>query len=42
MKVFGNYSKYYNLLYEDKDYLLEATYIIDLIKKKFCLKQKLF
>jgi len=31
--VFGNYSKYYNLLYRDKDYDGEASYIHDLIHK---------
>jgi SAM-dependent methyltransferase len=33
MNVFRNYSKYYDLLYQDKDYNLEAKYIIDLLKK---------
>jgi len=33
MNVFGNYSKYYNLLYKDKDYEGEAEYISSLIKK---------
>jgi len=33
MNVFRNYSKYYNLLYKDKDYSLETSYIIDLLKK---------
>ena len=33
MNVFKNYSKYYDLLYKDKDYNLEALYIIDLLKK---------
>lgn len=33
MKVFNDYSKYYNLLYQDKPYEEEANYIDDLIKK---------
>lgn len=32
-KVFENYSKYYNLLYQDKNYPEETTYILNLIKK---------
>lgn len=31
--VFDNYSKYYDLLYEDKDYSKEADYIYSLIEK---------
>ncbi|MBF0405907.1 MAG: class I SAM-dependent methyltransferase [Candidatus Riflebacteria bacterium] len=31
--VFKNYSKYYDLLYKDKDYSLEAEYIRSLLKK---------
>lgn len=33
MSVFGAYSKYYNLLYKDKDYAGEAQYIDGLIQK---------
>ena len=33
MKAFGNYSRYYNLLYKDKDYIGEAGFIHDLIQK---------
>ena len=34
MSVFGdNYSRYYNLLYSDKDYLGESRYIDGLIQK---------
>jgi len=33
MSIFGAYSKYYNLLYKDKDYAGEARYIHDLIQK---------
>ena len=33
MKVFEEYSKYYDLLYQDKDYEGEVEYIIDLIEK---------
>jgi SAM-dependent methyltransferase len=33
MSVFGAYSKYYNLLYKDKDYAGEAQYVHDLIQK---------
>lgn len=32
MNVFDNYAKYYDLLYHDKDYKIEAQYISDLIK----------
>lgn len=32
MKIFGNYARYYNLLYRDKDYTGEAAYIHRLIK----------
>lgn len=31
--VFGNYARYYNLLYKDKDYAAEARYIHELIQK---------
>lgn len=33
MSVFGNYSRYYNLLYKDKDYASEAEYVKNLIDK---------
>lgn len=33
MNVFGNYSRYYNLLYKDKDYAGEAEYAHNLIQK---------
>jgi len=33
MNIFGSYSFYYNLLYQDKDYAGEATYIQSLIQK---------
>ena len=33
MKVFDNYSKYYDLLYQDKNYMLEVDYIFSLINK---------
>jgi len=33
MSVFNKYSFYYDLFYKNKDYQLEANYIIDLIKK---------
>jgi len=33
MSVFGAYSKYYNLLYKDKDYVGEAQYVHYLIQK---------
>lgn len=32
MAVFENYSKYYDLLYKDKDYKLESEYVSSLIK----------
>ncbi|OFY26932.1 MAG: hypothetical protein A2X09_15105 [Bacteroidetes bacterium GWF2_43_11] len=33
MSIFENYSKYYDLLYKDKDYKNEAKYITQLLKK---------
>lgn len=33
MKVFENYAKYYNLLYQDKDYQKETAFLIELLKK---------
>ena len=33
MKSFNNYSAYYNLLYQDKDYKAEALYVHQLIQK---------
>jgi SAM-dependent methyltransferase len=33
MSVFGNYSKYYNLLYRDKDYRAEADFVDSLISR---------
>lgn len=33
MKVFGNYSRYYDLLYEDKDYKGEALYVRNLVRQ---------
>lgn len=33
MTVFGAYSRYYNLLYKDKDYLGEVQYVHNLIQK---------
>jgi len=33
MTVFADYARYYNLLYQDKDYQSEAEYIAGLIKK---------
>ena len=32
MEVFGNYARYYNLLYQDKDYAAEAQFIHQLLK----------
>ncbi len=34
MSVFGNYSRYYDLLYRDKDYEAEADYVHSLIAKR--------
>lgn len=33
MAVFGNYARYYNLLYNDKDYAGEAGFVLDILKK---------
>lgn len=33
MSVFNKYSKYYNLLYKDKNYISETDYIVELIRK---------
>ena len=35
MSVFGAYSRYYNLLYQDKDYAGEAEYVRSLISRHF-------
>jgi len=32
--VFGNYARYYNLLYKDKDYLAESRYVHELIQNQ--------
>ena len=34
MKVFDKYSEYYDLLYQDKNYVVEIEYIVDIILKK--------
>lgn len=39
-EVFQSYSKYYNLLYKDKDYLSEVNYVESLIKKYSSLEVK--
>lgn len=33
MNVFGDYSKYYNLLYKNKDYAREVSYVLNLIER---------
>src|SRR4028119_1504827 len=33
MEIFGNYAHYYNLLYRDKNYVGEAEFIHQLLKK---------
>jgi SAM-dependent methyltransferase len=33
MTVFANYSRYYDLLYRDKDYASEAAFVLDLIRE---------
>tara|TARA_A100001015_G_scaffold130892_2_gene145233 strand:+ start:1705 stop:2469 length:765 start_codon:yes stop_codon:yes gene_type:complete len=38
LKVFDDYSNYYDLLYKDKDYLGEASYINNLLKKFSLIK----
>ncbi|MDD2714824.1 MAG: class I SAM-dependent methyltransferase [Candidatus Wallbacteria bacterium] len=35
MRVFGDYSKYYDLLYKDKNYSAETDYISKLLKRHF-------
>src|SRR6478609_3000816 len=35
MSVFGAYSQYYDLLYKDKDYLGEASYVRSLIEQHY-------
>ncbi len=32
-QVFDNYARYYDLLYQDKDYVAEAEYVVSLIKR---------
>jgi len=39
MTIFGNYSRYYDLLYQDKDYRAEAKFIHDLIQTHVPLAQ---
>lgn len=41
MNNFKNYSKYYDLLYADKDYKSEVNYIIELIRKYSSFSEKL-
>jgi SAM-dependent methyltransferase len=41
MSVFGKYSRYYDLLYRDKDYSAEATYVAGLIKKHHAATQSI-
>lgn len=33
MQIFGNYARYYNLLYRDKDYAAEAKFVENLLEK---------
>jgi SAM-dependent methyltransferase len=33
MNVFGNYARYYDLLYQDKDYAGEVTFVSDLLQR---------
>jgi SAM-dependent methyltransferase len=33
VSVFAGYSRYYDLLYRDKDYVSEANYVVDLIRR---------
>jgi SAM-dependent methyltransferase len=42
MEVFGDYGKYYNLIYKDKDYASEVDYIERLIKKNSSLAKTIF
>jgi SAM-dependent methyltransferase len=39
MNIFGAYSRYYNLLYKDKNYAAEAEYVHNLIQK-YCAGAK--
>jgi SAM-dependent methyltransferase len=41
MSVFGAYSRYYNLLYKDKDYTGEAEYVNSLIRKQHPLAKSI-
>jgi SAM-dependent methyltransferase len=36
MALFADYARYYNLLYQDKDYAGEAGFILDILKKHGC------
>lgn len=36
MPVFGDYARYYNVLYQDKDYAGETTYILNCLKQCGC------
>jgi SAM-dependent methyltransferase len=41
MNVFGNYARYYDLLYRDKDYRSEAAFVLALIRKHLPDAQRL-
>ena len=40
-KVFVDYSRYYDLLYQDKDYVGESKYIVNLLKRHGIVKGSL-
>lgn len=39
MSVFGDYAKYYDLLYRDKDYEAETRFVLDALAKQGCVPQ---
>ena len=41
MSVFQDYARYYNLLYRDKDYSGETSFVLDVLKSHGCVPQTL-
>lgn len=41
MAVFGDYARYYNLLYKDKDYAAESRFVLDRLRSCGCTPQTL-
>ena len=41
MTTFGDYARYYNLLYRDKDYAGETAFVLEIMKKHGCIPRTL-